>query len=194
MMLLASSIILRSKSLQKNSGNVMHVTPTTGKRNRDSLTANSRDIKYRGLSQSKKYFLDTKARMDSGEKAVWAHFHAKTAAQARWYLDKEIDRNLLFDDLGGLATQYAGIYTDQRLAIKYVYIAVLGAPPKESWHDMKLVPVVSHMLGIPTTSHKSVLATLTKIHEKVAEYDGSRKKGTRRLAFRASRCRAQRPW
>ena len=139
----------------------MQFTPTTGKRNRNTLAVNSRDGKFLTISQTKSTYLTSRGRVWTTEAAVRAHYQAKTAVSASRHVEEIIDMKALFSDLGGLATQYAGIYTDQRLAIKYMYIGVLGAPPKESWHGMKLVPVICHMLGIPSNSHTTPTGFLT---------------------------------
>ena len=131
----------------------MIIAPATSKRNRNSLDENSRDLKYSKVSQTQDHYLVSRGRLDTAENAVWFHSRAKTAVQASRQMIEEIDSKLILDNLGELSHQYAGSNTDRRLTIKYLYLAVFGAPKMDKWHDMKLVPVVSHMLGIPTNSH-----------------------------------------
>ena len=45
--------------------------------------------------------------------------------------------------------RYKGFYEERRTAIKYFYFAVFGAPNEDQWHDLKLIPAISHMLCIP---------------------------------------------
>ena len=57
---------------------------------------------------------------------------------------------------------------------------MFGAPVKDTWHDMKLVPAICHLLRIPQNSHTIVNETMTSIlNDEV--YDGSRKSGAGRV-------------
>lgn len=81
------------------------------------------------------------------------------------------------------AIKYPNILSERRVAIKYLFTAVLGAPPKEQWHKMKLISVISHMLNIPRSSHSRVHELLQKVSSLPVDYSGQRSKGTGRVAL-----------
>ena len=75
--------------------------------------------------------------------------------------------------------KYVGFHKDRRVAIKYVYSAIFGAPPEENWHKMKLVPVICHLLNINLHSHGIVRQTLQQLaNQDISFYKGSVQKGS----------------
>jgi hypothetical protein len=83
--------------------------------------------------------------------------------------------------LHGGERKYAGIYNERRVAIKYLYSVVFGAPPKEQWHNMKLISEISHMLNIPKSSHSRVKEVLVNVCDLEIEYPGKLTKGSGKI-------------
>ena len=129
------------------------ITPATGKRNRNPLGIMSNKARYLPESQTKDYFLGTRATQVTAEKVVRRHYSAKTASEASWQIATEIDWNSFISDNDHSSSGYPKSATDRRIAIKYLFIAIFGAPPQSHWHDMNLVSVISSMLGIPKNSY-----------------------------------------
>ena len=92
--------MLRSKISPKHSLCAMQFTPTTGKRNRNTLAVNNRDGKFLAISQTKSTYLTSRGRVWTTEEAVRAHYQAKTAVSASRHVEEIIDMKVLFSDLG----------------------------------------------------------------------------------------------
>ena len=41
------------------------------------------------------------------------------------------------------SSKYAGWAVVRRVSIKFLFKSVFGAPVKETWHDIKLIPAIS---------------------------------------------------
>ena len=61
---------------------------------------------------------------------------AAATTQEQHRIIEPIDAFPAFEELIGDYTDY---YRDRRICIKYLYIAIFGAPPEEMWREMRLV-------------------------------------------------------
>jgi hypothetical protein len=102
------------------------VTPASGKRNRDVLSANQRDIRYQSTSQSG-YFLNSRSLEDSVSKAVRSHYRAKTHRVG--VSESRINAPILYGDFASPEeteneARYPGFLNERRISIKYLYSTV----------------------------------------------------------------------
>lgn len=135
-------------------------------------------MRYRDKSKTQDYYQQNKGVEVTAVKAVSHHLRAKNASDT--YRVKT-PHNREYHSHGG-GEKYAGIYNERKIAVKYLYSSVFGAPPKEQWHRMKLVPVISHMLNIPKSSHSRVNEVLGNICDLKVEYHGKRLEGSGKVA------------
>ena len=121
------------------------VTPAEKKRNRNPLSFNCFDSRYAAKSQHGDYYQNQVGVVVTNEKAVRLYKHAKKnsdlARRSIQYLH-ENSNNL---ELNGNENNYIGSFKDRRVAMKYLFMQVFGAPDEEDWHEMKLFPAISHL-------------------------------------------------
>ena len=159
------------------------VTPAEKKRNRNPLSLNWFDRRYAAKSQHGDYYQNQAGVVVTNEKAVRLHKHAKTSADFARRSIQYLHENSNNLELNGNDNNYVGSFKDRRVAIKYLFMQVFGAPDEEDWHEMKLVPAISHLLNISKNSHTTVLNTLHKIVASDIEYLGKVSLGQGRVAL-----------
>ena len=159
------------------------VTPAEKKRNRNPLSLNWFDRRYAAKSQHGDYYQNQAGVVVTNEKAVRLHKHAKTSADFARRSIQYLHENSNNLELNGNDNNYVGSFKDRRVAIKYLFMQVFGALDEEDWHEMKLVPAISHLLNISKNSHTTVLNTLHKIVASDIEYLGKVSLGQGRVAL-----------
>ena len=117
----------------------------------DQLKPNWRDEKYAKVSQEKEYWQVTRGAAVTPQTILSKHRRAVRAICERWtpdafYMrpDNDEDHFPLIDD-DAEVDRYKGFYDDRRTAIKYLFFVVFGAPNEVEWHEINLIPVISHM-------------------------------------------------
>ena len=153
----------------------------------DQLKPNSRDERCAKVSQVKEYW-QVKCGVEVTPQTILSkHRRGVRAISERWTPDvfymrpDDGDHFPLMDD-DAEVDRYKGFYDDRRTAIKYLFFVVFGAPNEEQWHEMNLIPVISHILYIPKSSYKSVKQTLLEIALKMEAYSGHRVRSSGRSA------------
>ena len=155
-------------------------------RRRDPLASNWRDEKYAEVSQTAEYYLYGRAVEVNTGIFSRKHQRGREAINERW--TREVFNFRLDDDHVPLhaddadVDRYKGFYEERRTAIKYFYIAVFGAPNEDQWHDLKLIPAISHMLCIPVSSHSTVKRILLEIASKMEAYSSQHSRSGGRKA------------
>lgn len=139
------------------------------------MSSFSHQKRHEGESQHKKYWNDYCGVEVTNEKVISKHYRSKLAGE-------QGRNNQLFDenipsDIN--AVKYDGSLKDRRIAIKWMFINVFGAPSEELWHGMKLIPAISLLMNISRNSHTSILEILQKINEEdVFKYNGKASSGS----------------
>ena len=101
------------------------VTPASKKRNRNVLKQTAHQRRYSKKSHHEMYYLDTMAPEMTDEKSVARHEHSKKIVLISRLLSRRI---LKLEPI--FEKHYDGSEVDRRVAIKYLFISVFGAPPK----------------------------------------------------------------
>jgi hypothetical protein len=109
----------------------------SGKRNRDPLAINNREIKYQNVSQRKMYYLEgSKARILPPERRKRSK-KARIAVSYAWNKFKTPEKIIVpVQDLDSKTTQ--DYYTSRRMSIYYLFIT-FGAPEPDTWTCNKVV-------------------------------------------------------
>jgi hypothetical protein len=159
------------------------VTPATKKRNRNPLAFNCYNKRYEAVSQEKDHYLDRRSVKVTAEKTVLRHYKSKQASHATRESMKCSADKVKLPKLNGPVNKGSGYYNERRIAIKHIYESVFDAPPEEKWHEMKLIPSISHLLNIPSNSHSRVLEILQRVSKEEREYTGQVQRGSGRKAL-----------
>ena len=143
----------------------------------DQLKPNWRDERYAAISQTKEWWQVAKGVEVTPQKIHSKHHRSLNANIERWTrevfnfrLDGDIP--LHFDDAE--VERYQGFYDERRMAIKYLFFAVFGAPDEDQWHNMKIIPAICHLLCIPKSSYYSVKQILQQITLTMEAYSVNR--------------------
>ena len=123
------------------------------RRSRDTLSSNAHELQYQAQSQHEKYWQSTKGVEVKNSKPVVLHYRSISASEMSHY-NSQYPIN--FDIDVEIDNQNKCSFKDRRIAIKYMFINVFGSPSVDSWHDMKLIPAISHLLNISQNSHSKV--------------------------------------
>jgi hypothetical protein len=150
------------------------------RRSRDTLLPLANELRYQATSQHQNYFQSSRGVTVTNSKAVGLHYRSKNASEMshekqHYPIDFDID--------GEIENHNKCSFKDRRIAIKYMFINVFGSPNIDSWHKMKLIPAISHLLNISQNSHTIVLNTLKMISAAEIEYDGKVSTGSGREAL-----------
>lgn len=148
------------------------VTPAAKKRNRVPLSSNAYNSRYEADSQPRDYFQSIRGVLVTAEKSAKNHLRAKSAAEESRITDAEV--RFCHSELLEEGVKYPNFLNERRVATKYLFTAVFGTPPIEDWHRMKLVPVISHILNIPRSSHSRVHELLDKVSSLPTEFSWKR--------------------
>ena len=125
------------------------VIPAMKKRNRNTLQTNNRDIPWQ-VSQKKEHCL-TKWSVEVTAEKFNSERRCSEVAVATRSKNNEIPCDCVdYSDINLNNEKYVGFHKDWRVAIKYVYQSIIGSPLEISWHRMKLIPVICHLLNINT--------------------------------------------
>ena len=155
-------------------------------RNRNTLLDSQQQKKYLKPTQKDGGWHISRAVDVAYRKTINNFTRAKTAsieAAKTWNGVRNIEHIGTFPVHEELIGNYANHYIDRRICIKYLYIAIFGAPPQDMWHEMKLIPAISGILDIPVNSHTAVRAVLEEIVQNVPAYNGDINRGGGRKAM-----------
>jgi hypothetical protein len=129
---------------------------------RDQLRPNWRDERCAQRSQVGDYWQVTCGVEVTPQSILSKHQRGLHAISERWarnifnFQPDDEDDFLLSDD-DAEVDRYKGFYDDRRMAIKYLFFVVFGAPNMEQWHEMHLISAISHMLHISHTPELSYI-------------------------------------
>ena len=157
------------------------------KRNRNVLLDTPQQEKYAAISQKNGGLQISKAVKTTAEIIIRKFIRAKNAsiaAATTWEQPRNIEPIDAFPAFEELIGDYADYYRDRRICIKYLYIAIFGAPPEEMWKEMRLVLGICGILDIKyDNSHTAVRNVLLEIVQNLQHYDGRINHGGGRKAI-----------
>lgn len=125
--------------------------PKSASRDAKSLGISSIEQRHQLLSQTRHYY--AKKQSDIGIKEPAPPVTKPAVAEPFVYRSPPPDSVRLVGEAAA----------DRRVAIKYVFQAVLQSPPKEAWLELETIPYIMRVLGMPKGSFGTVCKVLEKL-------------------------------
>ena len=115
------------------------------------------------VSQTKEYFLGTRAVEESRDKIVERHDRSKKAAAASWN-HSETDKENSIIELTSKDLE-KGMAKKRSLGIEYFFVHILDCPDEETWDvkDIGALSFIMNRMNIPSGSRQSVRKILIDI-------------------------------
>ena len=141
--------MISSSSIPQNLHLDILTTPAIKKRNRNELQQTSHQKRSSMNSETKMYYLKTKAPEITDQKSVARHQHSKKIVLKSRLLSRRI---LKLNPIS--EKHYEGSKVDRRVAIKYLFISVLGLHLKKIGRIWSCFPWLHIYCGYQKLVHK----------------------------------------